>query len=88
MSRCAVSIEQAGANDSAFVPDLPGCAATSATRPEVERRLCEAIELHLEGLCAEGGPTRADEQRHHGEDRRILLKAPLAGSTGSTAWST
>lgn len=35
---------------SAFVPDLPGCVATGRTRAEVERRIHEAIEMHLAGL--------------------------------------
>ena len=42
--------ERAGANYSAYVPDLPGCAATGATEGEVENLLREAIELHLSGM--------------------------------------
>ncbi|TVR90627.1 MAG: type II toxin-antitoxin system HicB family antitoxin [Trueperaceae bacterium] len=54
MSRYAIVIERAGANSSAFVPDLPGCVATGATREEAEYSIREAIALHLEGLRADG----------------------------------
>ena len=54
--RYAVVIEKAGANFSAYVPDLPGCVATGATRAEAEAALREAIEFHLEGLRADGLP--------------------------------
>ncbi len=53
MSRYAIVIERAGANYSAFVPDLPGCVATGATRAEAERSIRDAIALHLEGLRAD-----------------------------------
>jgi predicted RNase H-like HicB family nuclease len=54
MNRYAIVIEQAGSNYSAFVPDLPGCVATGATRVETERRIRTAIKLHIEGLRADG----------------------------------
>ncbi len=54
MTRYAIVIEQAGSNYSAFVPDLPGCAATGATRAQAERRIRTAITLHIEGLRADG----------------------------------
>jgi predicted RNase H-like HicB family nuclease len=41
---------------SAYVPDLPGCVSGGATRAECEAMIREAIELHLEGLRAEGLP--------------------------------
>ncbi len=31
----------------AYVPDLPGCVATGASRQEVEARIREAIPAHL-----------------------------------------
>lgn len=52
----AIVIENAGANDSAYVPDLPGCVATAATRDEVRTRLIEAIALHLDGMREDGLP--------------------------------
>ncbi|MBM3577904.1 MAG: type II toxin-antitoxin system HicB family antitoxin [Alphaproteobacteria bacterium] len=54
--RYAVVIEKAGDNYSAYVPDLPGCIATGASVPEVERELREAIRFHIEGLEADGLP--------------------------------
>ncbi|MCW5718974.1 MAG: type II toxin-antitoxin system HicB family antitoxin [Bauldia sp.] len=56
MSRYVVVIEQAGANLSAYVPDLPGCVATGATVADVELTIREAIRFHLEGLAEDGLP--------------------------------
>ena len=39
---------------SAYVPDLPGCIATAKTPKTLERRIREAIEFHIEGLCLNG----------------------------------
>ena len=54
--RYAIVVENAGSNYSAYVPDLPGCIATGATREEVEREIREAIEFHIEGLREDGLP--------------------------------
>ncbi|HVY63785.1 MAG TPA: type II toxin-antitoxin system HicB family antitoxin [Gammaproteobacteria bacterium] len=54
--RYAIVIEQADANYSAYVPDLPGCVATGATVAETEQAIREAIEFHLEGLRDDGEP--------------------------------
>ena len=43
-------------NFSAYSPDLPGVAATGATREECEAQMREAIAFHIEGLRAEGEP--------------------------------
>jgi len=56
MKRYAIVIEKAQSNFAAYVPDLPGCVATGATVEETERRLHEAIELHLEGMREDGLP--------------------------------
>lgn len=50
----SVVFEKAPNNYCAYVPDLPGCVATGATREEVERNIREAIVFHLEGLRREG----------------------------------
>ena len=50
----SVVFEKAPNNYCAYVPDLPGCVATGATREEVERNIREAIVFHLEGLRQEG----------------------------------
>jgi predicted RNase H-like HicB family nuclease len=52
--RYAIVIEQAGANFSAYVPDLPGCVATGATVAEAEAEIRAAIELHLAGMREDG----------------------------------
>ena len=49
-----IIIEQAGGNLSAYVPDLPGCVTTGATREEVLRNMREAIDLHLQGMREDG----------------------------------
>ncbi len=54
--RYAVVIERAGANYSAYVPDLPGCIATGASVAEAEAEIRAAIRFHLEGLKADGLP--------------------------------
>lgn len=56
MHRYLVVIEPTPTGFSAYSPDLAGCVATGATRPEVERAMREAIEFHLEGLRADGQP--------------------------------
>jgi predicted RNase H-like HicB family nuclease len=49
-----VVFEPIGTGRSAYSPDLPGCVSTGATCEEIECNMREAIELHLEGLRAEG----------------------------------
>jgi predicted RNase H-like HicB family nuclease len=51
-----VIFEKTSNNYSAYVPDLPGCVATGATREEVERHIREAVTFHLEGLREEKLP--------------------------------
>lgn len=52
--RVLVVVEQTESGFSAYSPDVAGCVATGATRQEVESRMREAIEFHLEGLRADG----------------------------------
>ncbi len=52
----AVVYEKAPGNFSAYVPDLPGCVATGATRQEVKRNIREAIAFHIEGMRLEDLP--------------------------------
>lgn len=54
MHRFLIVIEKANGNYSVYSPDLPGCVATGATREEAEQNMCEAIELHLQGLKEDG----------------------------------
>jgi predicted RNase H-like HicB family nuclease len=54
--RFAIVIEHAENNLSAYAPDLPGCVATGSTVEEVEARMREAIEFHLDGLREDGLP--------------------------------
>jgi predicted RNase H-like HicB family nuclease len=54
MKRYAIVVERAKSNYAAYVPDLPGCVATGTTVEETERRLREAIALHVQGLREDG----------------------------------
>jgi predicted RNase H-like HicB family nuclease len=49
-----VILERGDANWSAYVPDLPGCVATGATRDETLDLMREAIEFHIEGMRLNG----------------------------------
>jgi predicted RNase H-like HicB family nuclease len=57
--RYAIVIEQAEANYSAYVPDLPGCVATGETVEAVEKEIREAIRFHIDGLKQDGLPVPA-----------------------------
>ena len=52
--RYLIIIERGEHNLSAYVPDLPGCVTTGATRDGVIANMREAIELHLQGLHEDG----------------------------------
>jgi len=52
-------LEPTATGFSAYVPDLPGCIATGATREETERHLQEAVEFHLDGMREDGLPLPA-----------------------------
>ena len=54
--RYAVVIEKSSTGFAAYVPDLPGCVATGATRDEVQANIRGAIEMHVEGLREDGEP--------------------------------
>ena len=45
-----IVIEETPRNFSAYAPDLPGCAATGATRDDVVREMCSAVASHIESL--------------------------------------
>ena len=51
-----IVIEKAASNYAAYIPDLPGCVATGATREEVVREMRQAIEFHIESLSQHGEP--------------------------------
>lgn len=43
-------------NWAAYVPDLPGCIATGATREEAERLIAKGIRLHIDLMHHSGEP--------------------------------
>ena len=56
MRRYLVIVERTATGYSAYSPDLPGCITTGRSREEIEVNMREAVELHIEGLRAEGYP--------------------------------
>ena len=52
--RYAIVIEHAGANYSAYAPDLPGCVATGESLANVAEKMREAVEFHLGELREDG----------------------------------
>jgi predicted RNase H-like HicB family nuclease len=61
--RYAIVIEMGPNNMSAFVPDLPGCITTGRTIEEIQHNMREAIQLHLDGLAADGEPIPQPETK-------------------------
>ena len=54
MRQYTVIYERGEQKWSAYVPDLPGCIATAATREELEHLIREAIQFHVEGMRLHG----------------------------------
>lgn len=52
----AIVLEKSADGYGASVPDLPGCVAVAGSEAEVRELIREAIELHLESMCADGEP--------------------------------
>ncbi len=61
MHRFLIVIERADGNYSAYSPDVPGCAATGATREEAEKNMHEALRMHVQGLKEDGLPIPESE---------------------------
>lgn len=56
MRKFLIIIEKTATGYSAYVPDLPGCVATGATKADTETNIYEAITFHLAGV--KGGRPR------------------------------
>jgi predicted RNase H-like HicB family nuclease len=54
--RILILIEPSETGFSAYAPDVPGCAATAATREATELLMQEALKLHFEALRDDGQP--------------------------------
>ena len=54
MKKFVILFEKSKDGYSAYVPDLPGCAAFGDTKEETEELIYEAIKFHIEGLEKEG----------------------------------
>jgi len=54
MRKFLIVIEKSKDGYGAYSPDLPGCVALGATREEVEEKMYEAINFHIEGLQEDG----------------------------------
>ncbi len=56
MMRYTMIIEKGESNYGAYAPNIPGCGTVADICEEVEHRIREAIEFHLEGLALAGQP--------------------------------
>jgi len=56
MRRFLNVIERSKDGFGAYSPDLPGCVAVGKTRKATERKMWEAIALHLKGMKEDGIP--------------------------------
>ncbi len=54
-----IVIEKSPQNYAAYVPDLPGCVATGATRNETVDEMRRAIQFHIESLREHSEPVPA-----------------------------
>jgi predicted RNase H-like HicB family nuclease len=52
----AIVIEKSATGYSAYVPDLPGCAATAGTEVEIRKLMREGIHIHLDEMRLDGEP--------------------------------
>lgn len=52
--RYAIVVEKTKGGYGAYVPDLPGCAATAKTEREVIAAIREGIEIYIQELKARG----------------------------------
>jgi predicted RNase H-like HicB family nuclease len=50
----AIVIEKSATGYSAYVPDLPGCAALARTEAEVRKLIREGIHIHLDEMRIDG----------------------------------
>ncbi len=56
MRKYLIIIERGDTGYSAYSPDLPGCIASGRTLRETRSRMRGAMEMHVEGLRAQGLP--------------------------------
>jgi predicted RNase H-like HicB family nuclease len=56
MYKLLIVIEKSETGYSAYSPDLPGCVAAGKTAKEAERRMYEAVEMHIQGMLEDGTP--------------------------------
>lgn len=64
MIRYLVLYQPTESGYTAWVPDLPGCVTTGATRPEAETHIREAVDFHVAGLLHEGQPLPQPRTEH------------------------
>jgi len=56
MYKLLIVIEKSETGYSAYSPDLPGCVAAGKTAAEAEKRMYEAVEMHIQGMLEDGEP--------------------------------
>ena len=74
-----IVIEKSPRNYAAYVPDLPGCVATGATREEAVNEIREAIRFHIESLLEHGEPVTGTamygDRCRRGDGQRVTPKS-------------
>ena len=61
--RYTIIIERGEKSFGAYVPDLPGCAATAGTEREVLKLIREGIEIYVTELKSRGEPVPKPSSR-------------------------
>jgi predicted RNase H-like HicB family nuclease len=56
MKKYMFVLESAGTNWATYVPDLPGCVATSKAERETMKLIRHAVEIHVQGTIEDGLP--------------------------------
>ena len=59
-----VIVESGLHNQSAYVPDIPGCVTTGRTTAETMSNMQEALQMHLEGMIEDGDPIPVPSTHH------------------------
>lgn len=77
MSQLLVIIERAESNYSAYVSDIDGITTTGSSIDEIKERICESIDLYVEGCELSGidvpEQLKGDFQLHFQMDVRSVL---------------
>lgn len=80
MNKYLVITERGETGFGAYSPDLPGCIATGKTQDEVEARMMNAMQGHIEYLIEQGIPLTAPSTT---AACMVALPSTLASNSGA-----